>query len=82
MRVAGTTYARFRLSTAGGPGRRRRGGRRRSGGLPGDDRQPAAASGVFGGQNTISTAANGAVSVFAADMDGDGDLDVLVRVRL
>ena len=27
--------------------------------------------------HTISTAADGAVSVFAADVDGDGDLDVL-----
>ncbi|MFA9401393.1 MAG: FG-GAP repeat domain-containing protein, partial [Acidobacteriota bacterium] len=28
-------------------------------------------------ENVISTAADGAVSVFAADVDGDGDLDVL-----
>jgi hypothetical protein len=33
-------------------------------------------AGSFGGQQVISTAANGAVSVFAADVDKDGDLDV------
>ena len=31
----------------------------------------------FGPQQVISTAANGAYSVFAADVDGDGDTDVL-----
>jgi len=31
----------------------------------------------FGSQTTISTGADGAQSVFAADVDGDGDLDVL-----
>ena len=34
-------------------------------------------AGSFGGQQVISTAADGARSVFAADVDGDGDLDVL-----
>jgi hypothetical protein len=34
-------------------------------------------AGGFGAQQIISTAANGAFSVFAADVDGDGDLDVL-----
>ena len=34
-------------------------------------------AGSFGGQQVISTAADGAQSVFAADVDGDGDLDVL-----
>lgn len=33
--------------------------------------------GNFGPQNTITTSANGAHSVFAADLDGDGDADVL-----
>ncbi|MCH7703107.1 MAG: VCBS repeat-containing protein [Planctomycetes bacterium] len=33
--------------------------------------------GNFGPQEVISTAADGAISVFAADLDGDGDLDVL-----
>ena len=33
--------------------------------------------GSFGSEQVISTAANGATSVFAADVDGDGDLDVL-----
>ena len=34
-------------------------------------------AGSFGSQQIISTAANGAWSVFAADVDGDGDLDDL-----
>ncbi|MCH1932614.1 VCBS repeat-containing protein, partial [Shewanella sp. A25] len=33
--------------------------------------------GSFGFQQTITTAADGASSVFAADLDGDGDQDVL-----
>ncbi len=75
--IAGTTYARFRVSTAGGLGVT---GAAADGEV--EDYQvtianPAAASGDFGGQNTISTAAAGATSVFAADVDGDGDLDVL-----
>src|SRR5206468_3763743 len=32
---------------------------------------------AFGPQRVISTEASGAYSVFAADLDGDGDLDVL-----
>jgi hypothetical protein len=31
----------------------------------------------FGGQEVISTAADGAFSVYATDLDGDGDADVL-----
>ncbi len=34
-------------------------------------------AGVFGGQQLISTAADGASSVIATDVDGDGDVDVL-----
>ena len=34
-------------------------------------------AGSFGSQQVISTAADSARSVFAADVDGDGDLDVL-----
>jgi len=34
-------------------------------------------TGLFGPQQVISTAAVGASSVYAADLDGDGDLDVL-----
>jgi len=33
--------------------------------------------GTFGAQRVISTLAGGAIRVFAADLDGDGDLDVL-----
>ena len=32
---------------------------------------------AFGGQQIITTAANGAYSVYAADLDNDGDMDVL-----
>ncbi len=34
-------------------------------------------AGTFGMQQIISTNANGALSVYAADIDGDGDMDVL-----
>ena len=33
--------------------------------------------GTFSSQKTITTQANGALSVYAADLDGDGDIDVL-----
>ena len=33
--------------------------------------------GTFGSQRVITTATDGAISVFAADLDGDGDADVL-----
>ena len=73
----GQTFARFRLSTAGNLGPE---------GLAADGEvedyavtitPPTAASGLFGGQNTVTTGAVGAESVFAADVDGDGDLDLL-----
>ncbi len=73
----GPRYARFRLSTAGDLGH---GGPAADGEV--EDYQvtidpPAVSSGTFGAQNTITTDADGACSVFAADMDGDGDTDVL-----
>ena len=37
--------------------------------------------GSFGPQQVITTAADGARSVFAADLDGDGDMDVLSASR-
>jgi surface protein len=37
--------------------------------------------GTFGVQRIISTAADGANSVFAADLDGDGDIDVMSASR-
>ena len=73
----GVTYARFRLSTAGSLGVT---------GVAADGEvedhavtiiSPAIASGIFSGQNTITAGADGATSVFAADVDGDGDLDIL-----
>jgi VCBS repeat-containing protein len=75
--ISGTTYARFRLSTEGDLG---------VGGVAADGEvedylvtidPPAATSGEIGGENIISAVANGALSVFAADVDGDGDTDVL-----
>ena len=72
----GTAIARFRLSTAGNLGVR---GTATDGEV--EDHTvtispPTMASGLFGNPNTISTA-DGAGSVFAADVDGDGDTDVL-----
>src|SRR5205085_9609432 len=73
----GAAFARFRLSTAGALGVT---GEANDGEVE-DYRftilPPDAASGVFAGQAMSSTTANGARSVFAADMDGDGDMDTL-----
>ncbi|MFP6669389.1 MAG: FG-GAP-like repeat-containing protein, partial [Pirellulales bacterium] len=73
----GPTYARFRLSTAGNLGM---GGGADDGELE-DYRltinPPVETFGTFGGQNVISAAADGANSVFATDLDSDGDMDVL-----
>ena len=75
--LAGDTFARFRLSTAGDLG---------VGGAAGDGEvedyqvtinSPATSGGTFGSENTISSAADAADGVFAADVDGDGDMDVL-----
>ena len=38
---------------------------------------PLMGQGLFGAQQVISTNADGAFSVYAADVDGDGDIDVL-----
>ena len=75
--VAGETYARFRLSTAGDLGPT---------GPAGDGEvedyqvtlaSPAVGPGTFGVRDAISTDVDGAFSVFACDVDGDGDVDVL-----
>ena len=42
---------------------------------------PLMGQGFFGPQRVISTNADGAESVYAADVDGDGDLDVLSASR-
>ncbi len=71
----GTTFARFRLSTSGGLGI---GGAAADGEVEDDAvtiSPPVAANGVFGGQNMIDT--DSAESVVAADLDGDGDMDVV-----
>jgi GEVED domain/FG-GAP-like repeat len=76
--LEGTSIGRFRLSTAGNLGVR---GEASDGEV--EDHAvtilpPIVASGVFGIQNTIfSNGLGGARSVFAADVDGDGDNDVL-----
>jgi hypothetical protein len=80
--IEGSTYARFRLSTDGGL---EADGRSADGEVEDyritlDPFVPV--SGVFIGPNTISTDANDARSVFAADVDGDGDMDVLSASRL
>ena len=77
----GQTFARFRLSTAGALGVT---------GAAADGEvedyavtitPPAATTGVFGGQNTVTTGAIRATSVTAADVDVDGDLDMLSTSR-
>jgi VCBS repeat-containing protein len=79
--IDGQVFARFRLSTAGNLGVS-------GSALDGEVEDyavtvtpPVATDGIFGDPSTISAAANGANSVFAADMDGDGDLDVLSASR-
>ena len=39
--------------------------------------QPLFGDSLFGEQNVITTDADGAYSVHASDLDGDGDMDVL-----
>ena len=40
------------------------------------------AKGTFGSQQIVSTSADGARSVFAADLDGDGDMDLASASRI
>ena len=74
---SGETTARFRLSTAGGLTYV---GYAVDGEVE-DYRvtisPPAAADGVFGSRQPISTTAVGAIDVVTADLDGDGDNDVI-----
>ena len=75
--MAGITYARFRVSTAGALG---------VGGAAPDGEvedyevpivSPSVSAGVFGARNTIATEVFSSTSAVAVDIDGDGDLDVL-----
>ena len=87
--IDGTTFARFRLSTAGNLGPEDAAADGEVEDYAVTINPPTAASGVFGGQNFVNTPdpdepgsgvegnADNAHSVFAADMDGDGDLDLL-----
>ncbi|MGE0696738.1 MAG: FG-GAP-like repeat-containing protein [Pirellulales bacterium] len=73
----GVTFARFRLSTAGDLGVT---GQAADGEV--EDYAvtivpPAASNGTFGDANIISSSDVNPLSVFAADLDGDGDMDVL-----
>jgi len=74
--VEGTTFGRFRLSTAGGLG---------VGGAADDGEvedyevaveAPVAASGLFGSTQVFDTEA-ASWSVYAADVDSDGDMDLI-----
>lgn len=73
----GTAYARFRLSTAGGLGLElvALDGEVEDHALAID--APVSAVGIFSGPQVIDGAAEGAESVFAVDLDRDGDMDVL-----
>ena len=80
--LSGATYARFRLSTAGNTGIR---GSAADGEV--EDFQvsivpPALASNVFSSPRNVSTTADGAQSVIAADLDDDGDMDLLSASEL
>jgi GEVED domain-containing protein/VCBS repeat protein len=75
--ASGETYGRFRLSTTGGLGPR-------GGAVDGELEgylvmiaPPEAAAGVFVRRQAITPSWNYATSVCTADMDGDGDVDVL-----
>jgi hypothetical protein len=73
----GLTYARFRLSTAGNLGPK---GPSADGEV--EDyaltiQPPQAACGCFKTSQNITTGADGATSVYAVDVDRDGDMDVL-----
>ncbi len=78
--LVGTTYARFRLSTTGELGVT---GPAADGEVEDYEvtiagvSSPLASSGVFAGQSPISTSTGWAFDAFAADVDGDGDMDVL-----
>ena len=78
---AGTTYARFRLSTAGNLG---------IGGLAADGEvedyavtiaSPTSSTGEFTGAQVIGSTGDSAEVVLAADLDRDGDLDVLAAFQ-
>jgi hypothetical protein len=76
--AAGVTFARFRLSSEGGHGV---GGAALDGEV--EDYQvtltaPAPATGMFGGPTTIA-AASGLGFITTADVDRDGDIDVITR---
>ncbi|NUQ63569.1 MAG: VCBS repeat-containing protein [Pirellulales bacterium] len=79
--IEGSTYARCRLSTAGGLGP--------EGAADGGEVEdylltitgPVASAASFGEQRVITAAAYGALSAFAADVDNDGDTDMLSASR-
>ena len=78
---AGDSYARFRLSTAGALGVT---GYANDGEV--EDYQltissPVAGTRLLSAGRNITTSAVGAQSVFASDVDGDGDMDVLSASR-
>ena len=75
--VPGSTYARFRLSTAGELGPM---GEASDGEV--EDYQiaiaaPGPASGLFGSRQPLTAGDYQANAIFSADLDGDGDMDVL-----
>ena len=75
--LSGTTYSRFRLSTAGNLGVR---GAATDGEVEDYSvaiANPIVSTAVFAAPLDVTLGADGADSVFAADIDGDGDMDLL-----
>jgi hypothetical protein len=75
--MPGSTFARFRLSTAGTSSFK--------GAAPDGEVEdyavtldsPSVASGSFAARQSVSNNADGATGVFAADVDSDGDMDIV-----
>ena len=75
--AVGATYGRFRLSSAGDAGIIGFAADGEVEDHPLTIAAPVAATGIFGGPNVISSTNDGAQVLFTADVDSDGDMDVV-----